>query len=80
MWVRIVTNLLAWLSAFLIVLGLFSLFGPQLQSQPLVVRALIVSGVMAVLMLNVVMPVLLRVIGRWQRAPATRPRAEDAAG
>lgn len=68
MWTRIVMNLLAWMSAFLIVLALFALFGAQLQAQSLPVRALVVSGVMAILMLNVVMPTLRRLVARWQKA------------
>jgi antibiotic biosynthesis monooxygenase (ABM) superfamily enzyme len=72
---RIVTKVLAWLSAFLIVVALFTLFGDWLGAQSLLLRALIISGVMVVLMLNVVMPGLRRAIGRWL-APAWRPRPQ----
>jgi antibiotic biosynthesis monooxygenase (ABM) superfamily enzyme len=67
-WTRILMNLLAWLSAVLIVLALFALFGAQLQARSLPVRALIFSGVMAILMLNVVMPALRRLVSAWQSA------------
>jgi chromate transport protein ChrA len=57
-------TLLGWLAAFLIVMGLFLTFGRFLGSQPVVVRSLIVSGVLAVLMLNVVMPIVMRLVRR----------------
>jgi antibiotic biosynthesis monooxygenase (ABM) superfamily enzyme len=65
---KIAMNLLAWVSAFLIILALFALFGDQLQARSLPVRALIISGVMVILMLNVVIPALRRLVSRWQKA------------
>jgi antibiotic biosynthesis monooxygenase (ABM) superfamily enzyme len=68
---RIWMNLLSWLAAFLIVLGLFTLFGTQLAAQSLPIRALIVSGVMVLLMLNLVVPILRRMLGgRRQKSSA----------
>jgi antibiotic biosynthesis monooxygenase (ABM) superfamily enzyme len=67
---KIWMNLLSWLAAFLIVLGLFSLFGTQLAARSLPIRALIVSGVMVLLMLNLVVPILRRILGRRQKSSA----------
>lgn len=64
---RILTTLLAWLAAFLTVMAVLTLFGTQLQSQSLAVGALAMSGVLAVVMANVVMPGLAWIIGRWLR-------------
>jgi antibiotic biosynthesis monooxygenase (ABM) superfamily enzyme len=55
---RVVANLAAWLAAFLVVTALLRLFGDQLGSLPLELRALVLSGVLVCLMANVVMPVL----------------------
>lgn len=57
--------MLARLDAFLLVMALFELFGEQLRSQPLAVIALVISGVLVVVMANVVIPALGRILGRW---------------
>jgi antibiotic biosynthesis monooxygenase (ABM) superfamily enzyme len=62
----------AWLAAFLIVTMLFLLVGDELQSLPLVLRALIISGVLVGLMVNVVMPRLTVAVGRFARPRAAR--------
>jgi antibiotic biosynthesis monooxygenase (ABM) superfamily enzyme len=55
---RLVMTLAAWLVAFLTVTALLELFGEQLASLPLPVRALVISGVLVTLMANVVMLLL----------------------
>jgi antibiotic biosynthesis monooxygenase (ABM) superfamily enzyme len=64
------TTLAAWLAAFLVVTGLLRLFGDQLGSLPLELRALVLSGVLVGLMANVVMPVLNAAAARrWSDSP-----------
>jgi len=55
----------AWLVAFLTVMALLTLFGDELKSLPLALRALVISGVLVVLMANLVMPIVNRVVTRW---------------
>jgi antibiotic biosynthesis monooxygenase (ABM) superfamily enzyme len=55
----------AWLVAFVVVLALLTLLGDELESLPLALRALVISGVLVSLMANLVMPVLNVAIGRW---------------
>jgi len=61
----VATTLAAWLVAFGVVTALLTLFGNQLASLPLALRALVMSGVLVALMANLVMPVLSRAITRW---------------
>jgi antibiotic biosynthesis monooxygenase (ABM) superfamily enzyme len=56
--VAAVTTATAWLVAFLLVMALLTLFGDQLASLPVALRALVISGVLVTLMVNLVMPVL----------------------
>jgi antibiotic biosynthesis monooxygenase (ABM) superfamily enzyme len=63
------TTLGAWLVAFLVVTALLSLFGDELGSLPLALRALLISGVLVALMVNVVMPVLSIAVARWLAGP-----------
>jgi antibiotic biosynthesis monooxygenase (ABM) superfamily enzyme len=53
---RLVTTLATWLVAFSIVRTLLELFGHQLASMSPTLRALLLSGTLVVLMVNVVMP------------------------
>jgi antibiotic biosynthesis monooxygenase (ABM) superfamily enzyme len=73
----VATTLGAWLVAFLVVTALLTVFGDELKSLPLTLRALVISGVLVALMVNVVMPVLGTAVARWLgRPPRTRlPRA-----
>jgi antibiotic biosynthesis monooxygenase (ABM) superfamily enzyme len=73
---RVVTTLSAWLVAFLAVLALLTVLGDRLTSLPLAVRALVISGVLVALMVNLVMPVLGRLVTRWMPGmpPTRRPR------
>jgi antibiotic biosynthesis monooxygenase (ABM) superfamily enzyme len=70
----------AWLVAFAVVLTLLTVFGDELKSLPLALRALVISGVLVSLMVNLVMPVLNVAIARWLRGapisglPRERPR------
>jgi antibiotic biosynthesis monooxygenase (ABM) superfamily enzyme len=61
---RIVTTLIVWAAAFLVVSLVFVLGGETLANAPGPVRALVVSGILVVLMVNLLMPVLGRLIGR----------------
>ena len=63
---RVVTTLAAWLVAFLIVTAILTLFGEQLKSMPLALRALVISGVLVALMTNLVMPALSTAVARWR--------------
>jgi antibiotic biosynthesis monooxygenase (ABM) superfamily enzyme len=56
--VRVATTLAAWLVAFVVVTSLLTLFGDELGSLPPALRALVISGVLVTLMVNLVMPVL----------------------
>jgi antibiotic biosynthesis monooxygenase (ABM) superfamily enzyme len=69
----LVTTLAAWLAAYLIVTALLTIFGEQLGSLPLALRALVISGVLVALMANVVMPVLSVAVARWV-AGRSKPR------
>ncbi len=69
------TTLGAWLVAFLVVTALLILFGDELGSLPLALRALLISGVLVALMVNIVMPVLSIAVARWLAGtPQTRLR------
>jgi antibiotic biosynthesis monooxygenase (ABM) superfamily enzyme len=61
----VMTTLAAWLVAFLVVTTLLTLFGDELASLPLALRALVMSGVLATLMANLAMPVLSVAIAHW---------------
>jgi antibiotic biosynthesis monooxygenase (ABM) superfamily enzyme len=66
-----------WLVAFLVVTALLTLLGDELGSLPLVLRALVISGVLVALMVNLVMPALNAAIARWAAGP---PRPRPAGG
>jgi antibiotic biosynthesis monooxygenase (ABM) superfamily enzyme len=68
----VMTTLAAWLVAFLIVTAILTLFGDELKSLPLALRALVISGVLVALMTNLVMPLLSTAIARWT---ASAPKA-----
>lgn len=59
------TTLAAWLVAFLVVTALLTLLGHQLGSLPLVLRALVISGVLVAVMVNLVMPILNGTVAVW---------------
>jgi antibiotic biosynthesis monooxygenase (ABM) superfamily enzyme len=60
---RLATTLAAWLVAFAVVTSLLNLLGRQLGAMSPTLRALVISGTLVVLMVNVVMPF----ITRWVR-------------
>jgi hypothetical protein len=81
--VAAVTTLPAWFVAFLVVMALLTLFRTQLASLPVELRALVISGVLVTLMVNVIMPVLGGAVVRmlagrtwprpaWRREPSIR--------
>jgi antibiotic biosynthesis monooxygenase (ABM) superfamily enzyme len=63
----VTTTLAAWLVAFAVVMSLFSLLGDELAALPLAPRALVISGVLVALMVNLVMPVVNVGVARWVR-------------
>ena len=66
-------TLAAWLVAFGVVVSLLALFGHRLARMPLALRALVMSGVLVTLMVNLAMPLLAAGLARWLRgAPPTR--------
>jgi mannose-6-phosphate isomerase-like protein (cupin superfamily) len=67
-----IITLAAWLVAFLAVMVLLTVFDKQLASLSVALRALVISGVLVVVMVNVVMPVLSTVIVRLLADPADR--------
>jgi antibiotic biosynthesis monooxygenase (ABM) superfamily enzyme len=71
----VATTLGAWLVAFLVVTALLSLFGDELGSLPLALRALLISGVLVALMVNLVMPLLSVAVARWPVRPRRACRA-----
>ena len=73
---RLATTLAAWAVAFAIVNTLLTLFGHQLAALPPALRALVLSGTLVVLMVNVVMPFLGPRIARSRFA--SRPAASSA--
>jgi antibiotic biosynthesis monooxygenase (ABM) superfamily enzyme len=62
----------AWLVAFLAVTTLLTVFGDELGALPLALRALVISGLLVALMVNLVMPVLNIAVAHWLAVP---PRA-----
>jgi antibiotic biosynthesis monooxygenase (ABM) superfamily enzyme len=70
------TTLGAWLVAFLVVTALLTVFGDELAALPLALRALVISGLLVALMVNLVMPILTNTVARWLAAP---PRTRQGA-
>lgn len=75
----LVTTVAAWLVAFGVVTALLTLFGEELGSLPLALRALVISGVLVTFMVNLVMPILSVAVARWVRG-APQPRVPVGAG
>jgi antibiotic biosynthesis monooxygenase (ABM) superfamily enzyme len=71
--VLVATTLAAWLVAFGVVLALLTLFGDELASLPLALRALVMSGVLVALMVNLVMPIVSVAVARWVAGTTKRP-------
>jgi antibiotic biosynthesis monooxygenase (ABM) superfamily enzyme len=70
----VATTVGAWLVAFIVVTALLSILGDELGSLPLGLRALVISGVLVALMVNLVMPVLSVLVARWVAGrPQSRP-------
>jgi antibiotic biosynthesis monooxygenase (ABM) superfamily enzyme len=70
-------TLAAWLIAFLVVMALTMLFNEQLASLSLPLRALVLSGVLVALMVNLVMPLISAVVARrFAPRPARRVSRE----
>jgi antibiotic biosynthesis monooxygenase (ABM) superfamily enzyme len=75
----------AWLVAWGVVSALLTFFGHELGTLPIWLRALVMSGVLVALMVNLVMPVLSDALRAWIRraprtpAPELTPEAEGRA-
>jgi antibiotic biosynthesis monooxygenase (ABM) superfamily enzyme len=78
----VVTTLGAWLVAFLVVTALLSLLGDELGALPLALRALVISGVLVAVMVNLVMPAMGAAMDRWMTGPPRRrsPRGRVGTG
>jgi antibiotic biosynthesis monooxygenase (ABM) superfamily enzyme len=71
---RLATTLAAWIVAFSVVSAILQLFGDQLAAMSPTLRALVISGTLVVLMVNVVMPFLgPRITRLLQPAPPKAP-------
>lgn len=68
--VALTITFVAWMAAFLVVMILLTLLGRQLASLPLALRAMVISGVLVAVMVNLVMPVINRTITQWLSEPA----------
>jgi hypothetical protein len=77
--VPVMTTLAAWLVAVLVVTTLLTLFGDELASLPLALRALVMSGVLATLMANLALPVLSVAIAHGLGEPPVPRRAMSKA-
>jgi antibiotic biosynthesis monooxygenase (ABM) superfamily enzyme len=78
---RLANTLAAWLAAFVTVTALLTLFRDELGSLPLVLRALVISGLLVFLMANVVMPLLGPLVARLlSERPRELPQTDAAAG
>src|SRR5262245_30066187 len=72
--VQLATTLGAWLVAFLVVTALLDLFRDELGSVSLGLRALVISGVLVAVMVNLVMPTMSAAVARLMAGAApTRP-------
>jgi antibiotic biosynthesis monooxygenase (ABM) superfamily enzyme len=74
----VATTVAAWLVAFGVVTALLTVFGDELATLPLALRALLISGVLVGLMVNLVMPVLSVAVARWVRGAPQAPMAGSA--
>ena len=63
-------TLTAWLFAFLVVLAISTVFDDELASLPRPLRALLLSGVLVALMVNVVMPGISAALSRRLPSPS----------
>jgi antibiotic biosynthesis monooxygenase (ABM) superfamily enzyme len=69
-------TLAAWLVAFLVVIALSTLFNDELTSLPLPLRALVISGVLIALMVNLVMPLISAALSRRLPSPPGTRRVQ----
>jgi antibiotic biosynthesis monooxygenase (ABM) superfamily enzyme len=77
---RVFTTLAAWLVAFLVVMALLTLFADVLDSLPLAVRALVLSGVLVAVMVNLVMPALNVAVAHWVARSRDEPSDTPTGG
>jgi multidrug efflux pump subunit AcrB len=71
---KLVTTGMAWLVVYLLLLTLFSSFEDQLAALTLPVRLLVVSGVLVIVMANLVMPMVIRMSSLRGSAERSIPR------
>lgn len=75
---RLVLTLVAWGVAWPIAIAVLTTLHAPLASLSPVLRALVVSGVLVVVMVNLVMPALTRLITRWPSGARTSTRTEPS--
>ena len=61
---RVVVTLIVWVAAYAIVGTLFAVAGGMLERAPTPLRLLVLSGVLVITMVNFLMPLLNRLLGR----------------
>lgn len=62
--IRIISTLMGWAVAFMIVYSILLVFGSQLRKLPQAVDALIISGILVTLMGNFVMPWINQIVSK----------------
>jgi antibiotic biosynthesis monooxygenase (ABM) superfamily enzyme len=62
---KVTTTLAAWLVAFSVVTLLLTFLGDELGALPVPLRALVISGALVALMVNLVMPFVSGAVARW---------------
>jgi len=72
---RLVTTFLAWVAAYLVVNGVVLAGGSALATASPALRTLVISGTLVILMINVLMPVIARVVAHLFAAGAGAPEA-----
>jgi len=76
--VPVMITFVAWIAAYLVVMALLVTFGPQIAALPVALRAMVISGVVVTVMVNLVMPILNRPIARWLAGTRTRPQLDSS--
>jgi antibiotic biosynthesis monooxygenase (ABM) superfamily enzyme len=71
---QVTMTLTAWAIAFLVVMAVFTVFDDEFESIPRPLRALVLSGVLVALMVNLVMPAISAGLSRRLPAPPVTDR------
>src|SRR2546423_3680020 len=73
----VIITVVAWLAAFIVVWLVLTVFAAQLAVLPVAVRALLISGLLVAVMVNVVMPTLTARVNRWVVGTSREHPADD---